>query len=652
MIRKQKKKSLLFVLFCFSILSFGQNSQTKKGDKNFENYSYIEAIKIYENIANQGFVTGATLAKLGDSYYFNGKFSEASKWYNQLFNSEYSDKNLSQLDSEYYYRFGQTLKAIGENQKADEILKRFTEIEANDSRSQLYLTTSEIVEKTKAAASFTLANLSINSEYSDYGPIVMGDQLIFTSSRVNSEMKNKVHNWTNENYTKLYASSIQKDGTFSTPMLYAKEIANKELNMGTAIFSKDGSTMYFTSNRSIVKGVKKQGIEENTLLNIYKVTKQKTGEWGNMVEVPFNSKGSSTAHAAWTPDGKWMYFVSDRPESIGQSDLFRVACYEGGEFGRVESLGPSINTEGRETFPFISDDYWLYFASDGHPGFGGLDLFKAKINSDGSIGVPFNLGPDINSSSDDFALYIDSALHKGFISSNRKGGQGGDDIYMFVEQPCVQNLKGTIYNQDTKELIEKAEIVVFDKTQKTVGEWRSGTQGEYQIDKMLCGHDYRMRISKEGYFTKEIVVKTDRIKSREINIELEPNKVEIQEGDDLFSKLRLNPIYFSFDQHSIPPSAEIELAKVVETMKQHPSLNVAIRSHTDSKGNTKYNHKLSERRAQETMKWIIDRGIDPRRLTAKGYGESQPINHCRKGVRCTDEEHQLNRRSEFIIVEM
>ncbi|MGG5578379.1 OmpA family protein [Myroides sp. C15-4] len=647
---KNRTKGILLCFLFSSLISFGQTRKEKKADRNFDTYAYVEAISYYEMMVEQGQVNTSILCKLGDSYYYNGKFVDAHKWYDHLFQGTYEDKNLAALDKEYYYRYAQTLKAVDQPQKADAILEEFAALAVNDSRAQRLITQEELVGQTLGSSRFTMLNLSTNSEHSDYGGTLLGNRLIFTSSRESDEMRNKVHNWTNEQYTKLYATTITNEGSFDSPVLFAKEIASRELNMGSAIFTKDGNTMYFTSNNGSTTGSKRAQYnkEESSLLKIYKATKQGDGTWGAVEELPFNLDGYNTAHPALTPDEKWMYFVSDRQGSLGQSDLFRISVYESGRFGLVEHLGDQVNTAGRETFPFISSDYTLYFASDGHPGFGGLDLYKAKINREGQLGVPSNLGPDINSTFDDFGLYIDASTKKGFVTSNKKTGIGSDDIYLFVEKPCVQIIDGVVADRDNKNGLEGVEIIVYDLRNNIVEKVYTDEQGYYSAEQLSCGQQYRIHVGKEKYLTQEFAVNTDRKTRQRLNIELEL----IEKGDDLFKKLKLAPIHFDFDSAVIRPDAQVELMKVVKTMLEHPSLIVDVRSHTDSRGNDTYNMQLSERRAQATMQWISSKGVDPSRLTGKGYGESQLINHCSNGVKCTDDEHQANRRSEFIIMNL
>ncbi|MGG5508198.1 MULTISPECIES: OmpA family protein [unclassified Myroides] len=650
MSRKNIVKGLLFCFLFSSFISFGQTRKEKKANKEYENFAYIDAIQVYEQMVQKGIVNASILSKLGDSYYFNGMFVEAYKWYEELFEGTYEDKNVELLDKEYYYRYAQTLKAVKLIEKSETVLQDFATLNASDSRAQKLISYDELVKQTITSSRFTLMNLSTNSEYADYGGTMLENSLVFTSSRDSEEMKNKIHNWTNQSFTKLYATTIDEDGSFSEPVLFAKEIASKELNMGSAIFTKDGKTMYFTSNNSSTTKRKKAQYNEDdsSVLKIYQSRKNSDGTWGAAEELPFNSDEFNTAHPALTPDGKWMYFSSDRNGGFGQSDLFRVSVFDTGRFGQVENLGDRVNTAGRETFPFISNDYMLYFSSDGHPGFGGLDLFKVKVNRDGQLGTPVNMGPDINSAFDDFGIYIDAESKKGFVTSNKEGSFGSDDMYLFIEKPCTQLIDGLTMDQDSKVSLAGVELTILDVHDKLIDKVYTDQQGFYNSAKLICGQTYYIHTKKEGYFDKEITVETDRQVQQRVNIELEI----IEKGDDLFKKLKLAPIHFDFDSATIRPDAQVELMKVVKVMLEHPKLEVDVRSHTDSRGDDMYNMRLSERRAQSTIQWMIQQGVEASRLTGRGYGESQLINHCINGATCTDDEHEVNRRSEFIILNL
>ena len=345
------------------------------------------------------------------------------------------------------------------------------------------------------------------------------------------------------------------------------------------------------------------------------------------------------------------------PGTHGQSDLFKVKINEDGSFGTPENLGDSINTAGRETFPFISDDNELYFASDGQPGLGGLDIFITKIPKDGSLNFKkiVNVGEEANSPKDDFALIINTKTKKGFLSSNRDGGQGNDDIYKFLEtRPvwCDQILYGVITDEDTKAVLPNTKLVLLDQNMKEVeGKTTiSDSNGKYEFTEVECGAKYYVRASLEEYTTREVPVIIGKETGKtELNIELAKTKKPVKEGDDIANVFEINLIYFDLDKWNIRPDAAVDLAKILDVLQQHPTMKIDIRSHTDSRATFTYNEKLSDRRAKSTMQWLISKGIAKDRLTAKGYGETQLVNKCADGVQCTEAEHQLNRRSQFII---
>jgi outer membrane protein OmpA-like peptidoglycan-associated protein len=341
------------------------------------------------------------------------------------------------------------------------------------------------------------------------------------------------------------------------------------------------------------------------------------------------------------------------PGTLGQSDLFRVQINGEGKYGKPENLGPEINTEGRETFPFISTDNELYFASDGRPGLGGLDIYVAKIDANGGFYGMQNVGEPINSNQDDFAFFINSKNRNGFFTSNREGGKGYDDIYRFVENKkliCEQMLSGIVTDLDSGKILVGAKMSLFDQNFKSLQVTQTDEKGYYSFP-VLCGKSYYVRTEKEEYQTKEGSVKTKIYSgTKDFPVVLEKRIKPIAVGTDLAKTLDIPIIYFDLDKSFIRKDATFELAKIVVVMQEFPEMKIEVRSHTDSRQTAKYNEKLSDKRAKATVAWLIKNGIDSVRIIGKGYGESQLVNHCTDGVKCTEEEHQANRRSEFIIV--
>lgn len=654
--KKQILKVSLLSIFLLAISSniYAQRVTEKKADKEYEKLAYIDAIKIYERMAKKGYINADILMKLADSYYFNGKLLDANQWYSELFNGKYDDKEKVLIPSEYYYRYAQTLKAAEKYSQAEKVMEQFVTLEKSDSRGQLYIANRDYLKTIGEKTSHVeLKHISVNTPYSDYGAAVIGNQLIFTSARPSATLSSKkLHEWTNESFTTLYSSTILADGKMEEPIVYASELSSK-VNDATAVFTTDGKTVYFTRNNSNLKGKRKENKKNSSLLKIFSATKLANGKWGDIRELPINSDNYNTAHPALTADNQWLYFSSDREDSEGQSDIYRVALYPNHVYGGVENIGNKVNTAGRETFPFISSDNYLFFASDGHPGLGGLDIFMAKIERNGTMGEVVNIGAPINSPFDDFSIYVNRDTNSGFVSSNRPEGLGGDDIYSFMEKMCLQHISGIVYDTKTNKGIPNATVVISDALYEKSKTIQTDDKGQYSSDALDCDQKYRVKAEAPKYSTVELVFTlADMIGDKKVNIGLGKSSEIVGVNDDLFKTLKLQPIYFNFDKSFIRKDASIELMKVVEVMREYPNMKIDVRSHTDSRGNDNYNLALSDRRVKETIQWMVAQGIDPNRITGRGYGESQLQNGCSNGVPCNEAAHQSNRRSEFIITEL
>jgi outer membrane protein OmpA-like peptidoglycan-associated protein len=439
------------------------------------------------------------------------------------------------------------------------------------------------------------------------------------------------------------------DTTLGKPEKFANKI-RIPFHEATPIFTKDGQTMYFTQN-NYLKGKKGKNSEKITLFKIYKA-KLIDKEWSNVEELPFDSDNYSVGHPALSPDEKTLYFASDMPGTKGQSDIFKCTIDEEGNYGIPENLGSKINTEGRESFPFISEENELYFASDGHPGLGGLDIFVVEIAKDGTFKKVKNIGEPANSSADDFGFLIDSKTKRGFLTSNREGGKGLDDIYQFLETKslrCNQELSGIVTDLESGIILPNTKVSLFDDKFKLLTTYLSDTNGHYQFE-VECENDYYIRAEKVEYttFEKRINIPNETGKT-EIPIQLEKTIKAVKNGDDLAKTFGIKIIYFDLDKSNIREDAAIELEKILDVMVENPTIKINIKSHTDSRASFEYNDQLSERRAKSTLEWLVKNGIDATRLTAKGYGERELVNKCSDDVTCSEEEHQANRRSEFII---
>lgn len=648
------KIKLILAVALFSTASiFAQKVQVAKADKKYDKFAYIDAIEIYERVANKGYESADVFQKLGNAYYFNAELDKAAQWYGKLM-------DLGQpVEPEYYFRYSQTLKSIGEYTKANEMLEKFNESKGDDSRAQKYEATKnylEIIEENSGR--YTVENAgAINSKYSDYGSAFFGDQLVFASARDTGGIFSRKHKWTNQSFTNLYQSKVSGDGNLEEAEKFSKSI-NSKFHESTPVFTKDGQTMYFTRN-NYTDGKERKNSEKIILLKIYKASLV-DGKWTNEVELPFNSNEYSVAHPALSPDDKTLYFASDMPGTLGASDLYKVSI-DGDSFGEPENLGPVFNTEARETYPFMSDENELYFASDGQLGLGGLDIFVSKMEEDGTFKEIHNVGAPVNGKSDDFALLIDTQTKYGFFTSNRDGGQGSDDIYKFkenvpLEYNCEQTLAIAVIDQETREVIPNAQVTLLDENMQAIEQVFADENGKYTFDKskVECDKDYTVRVTGiNGYSSNEKPVHTGK-KTGEtfVEIPLEKNIKQIGTGTDLAATFGIQNILFDLDKSFIRKDAAAKLAILVEVMNDYPTMKIDVRSHTDSRQTHEYNERLSDRRAKSTIAWIVKKGIAKDRLTGRGYGETQLINGCADGVDCTEEQHQKNRRSEFIILEM
>lgn len=625
----------------------------KKSNKEYDQWAYIESATIYEKVLKRGFVSQDLLEKLGNAYYFNARYQEASKHYEQLF-TEYVNEEIA---TEYYYRYGQTLQHTGNETEAKRYYDLFLSKAGSHTQIAQFRKDEAALKKQiqeNSGRYDKVANLEINTPYADYGSYVHNNELYFTSARDTGNLSKKVHTWTNESFTSLYSYSLDKEPVKRNITRIKGDVKSK-LNESTAVVTKDGQTMYFTRNNILNN---KRGYDQDTKLKIYRAY-LKDGKWTDVEELPFNGDSFSTAHPVLSKDEKLLYFASDRPGGYGNSDLWRIAIHDNGTFGGPENLGPAINTEARETFPFITENDELYFSSDGRVGLGGLDVYGVKTYSNGSFAEVQNIGAPVNSKADDFAYYIDPATKQGFFSSNREGGQGNDDIYRFVETralqlECLQDLIVKVIDSKTSDVISDAGLTLYDFIYKDLNGRSRYVDSTYRFDVDFdCGKSYRIKAEKEGYQTVETEAVLDsKTGVTHVTLVMEPIKTPVKEGDDLFKVLNLNPIYFDLDKSNIRPDAAAELAKVLAVLEEYPTMKIDIRSHTDSRASHKYNDQLSDRRAKSTRGWLIEQGIDASRLTSKGYGERELFNKCADGVKCSEEEHQANRRSEFIIVEM
>jgi len=644
-ILKHMNKHLLLALL-LPILALSQQP-LRRADAKFEQESYISAIRIYEHLAKKGKGTAEIYEKLGDANYFNANYVQAQKWYEKRYTLH------APFPEGFLYRYSQTLKSAGMQEQAQKIMAEYAKEKPTELRVRNQTPTLRAQNSIKKGSdNFSIINLNLNSKYSDFSSAFKGDTLLFASARPRI-IANQIYQRTGQSFTNLYYSVKSNDTsfTYSEPKLFSKKVFSV-YHEATPVFTKDGKTMYYTQNE--LKENNKRKLT-NGLNKIYKATYE-NGKWieQGVLDI-FALDSIRVAHPALSPDEKTLYFASDAKGSYGQSDLYKIELYPDGSIGNPVNLGSTINTEARESYPFITQDNILLFASDGRLGMGGYDIYAVDLNTPNAL--PVHLSSPINSPFDDFGINWDRSTNQGVFTSNRPGGKGDDDLYVFnnTGSPFVfqylTTIKGRVMDINSSDPVDYAALVLLDKDNNEVARTIADENGNFVFENVTSNAMYTIQGSKDKYSTAGVEV-TARLYGDNISkdIRLKKDIYEITPGLDLAKVLEINQIYFDLDKSNIREDAIEPLEKIVEALVMYPEIKIEIGSHTDSRQHRKYNKLLSQRRADATMAYLIKRGIAPERLTAKGYGESQLVNHCADAVQCTEAEHQQNRRSSFVIV--
>lgn len=641
----------ILTLFTLTFLSlttiYGQNNSTKKADKHFSRLEFVKAAEEYLELINKGNSGDYVISQLAESYYNIFNTVGAEKWYSKIADSS--------SDPEVIYKYAQMLKANGKYKLSNEWMIKFTDLRPYDNRSTSFLKDpnylSKIINKGKR---FNVQNLDINSEYSDFGGVLFEDQIYITSARND---KRKIYGWNDEPFLDVYKFNVDEGSYINEEIL--DDVINTKYHEGIVAFSPDGSTIYFTRESFFDKSFYRDSLTNNQIgvIHLYKATRcvkkhitwknngkcQFSHSWSNVTRLEINSPNYSVKNPTVSCDGELIYFSSDMPGGYGNFDIYRGELDTLGNINNIKNLGQKINTEGQEMFPYVCCDKILYFSSDTHLGLGGLDVFYTK-QIDGKWTNPRNVGIPVNSNADDFAFILTEECEDGFVSSNRSGGKGSDDIYAVKKLlPLCDILFTTnILDSKTKESISFATTSISDNTGIIDNTKMTSEKGlaEFMLE---CEDEIQLMVSKTGYESKMLDLTFSDIDPPVLDIYLDPIEEIIVE-----EKIMLNPIYFDFDKSNITNQAAFELDKLVALMKKYPDMIIRAESHTDARGPATYNRGLSDRRAKSTAQYVISKGISEDRISGVGKGEDEPKIDCSQG--CSKEEHAQNRRSEFIIV--
>ncbi|MGS2761369.1 OmpA family protein [Sinomicrobium sp. M5D2P9] len=644
---RRKILCTLGLLFCATVV-FGQ--QPKKANRLFKDLAYVEAAQAYEEyLKGVNSPSPEVLENIADSYYFISNDTSAVKYYKKLYTLQRG--GMSDI---HFNRYVHALKGTKDYSEANSLMKEHLKNKGDEQEISRYAKEKAYLDSLEQSESlFTAKNLESNTARSEFGATFYGDKVVFSSTRKPSYT---LYVWNQQPFLDLYMGERNaSDGELFNVELFLPDIQSK-YHDATITFSPDLSHIYYTTN--IVKNRNKL-VNDDSGTNNFHIMKGaiQDGKIGKTESMPFNSVDYSVGHPCMTPDGKWLFFVSDMPGGFGDTDIYVVEMSEDGSVAsEPQNLGPVINTKGKEMFPYFKDGK-LYFSSDGHYGLGRLDVFESE-QKEGTweFSTPENLGAPVNSNKDDFSFVIDSTGTYGYFSSNRAEGKGDDDIYYYTKEkaPCDQFVSGKVTNKNTQMALEGATVTVYDEFGDQVTAATTGEDGMYQVE-IPCESTYLFKATKPNYTTDEKEVVTTEKNGEEItdvNFELTNFDDLIVKEDDQ-EKIDVNPIYFEFDKADITPQAAEELNKVVYVMNQFPDVKIKIESHADCRGNANYNRNLTDRRAKSTQKYILEVGkIDASRIeSAIGYGEDRPKIICETCSQCTEEQHAENRRSDFIIIE-
>jgi outer membrane protein OmpA-like peptidoglycan-associated protein/tetratricopeptide (TPR) repeat protein len=706
-----KKSTAFFVAIFLMVFTSNAQSDLAKADEAFRLLKYEEAIKLYEKILIAKDDNPDVKKKLSDAYINTSQYLKAEPLLEGL--------NKTNNDASVMLKYANVLILNDKKQKANEVLQAYIKaFPATDEYKKLFQITQHQIKSDEKHFKTDVEKCSFSSDVSDFSPTFYGDKILFTSQK-----GGKTDPWTGRSFTNLYMTDENKQNP--SPL---EGNLNGKFHNGAATFLNE-EWILFTRNNA------KKGKEQDFNLILALAVKE-NDKWNFKEEFPFNDKNFSNAYPTFISDQNLVVFASDRPGGFGGMDLY-YSTYNDGKWGSPINLGSGVNTTGNEVFPSF-DGKTFYFSSNGHPGQGGLDIFKAELRD-------LNLGKPINSSRDDFGLCTNDNLSSGYFSSNRSGNGDIDNIWQFkkvkielppqkisitgkvidefTKQPLKEvlvklkntttgqeqllttkddgrfsfealegqsytlvgeknnimtsmenitnivvsqtyyytllhndprfSLEGFALKTNDKKGVEGVTVVCFNKSKSTEETVVTNEAGffKFQLDQ---DSEFEISGTKDGYYTSVSDASTKGLnRSQTLYVKLFLNIEEVIIGDtrilgkETFGSFDFDPVYYDLDKDNIRPDAALALDKVVEFMQKNPKLTIELGSHTDSRSSDEYNEALSERRANSAVNYIVSKGVENSRITAKGYGENKLINNCSDGVNCAEDLHQLNRRTEI-----
>lgn len=636
-----KLKTYIFICFAFmlSFQAFPQQGKQKRADTLFNKFSFVKAANVYKELIDNNYNKDYATRRLADCYAYMRDPKNASRYYKKVVEQE-------NVPIEYYYSYAQSLRGIKDYKESRIWLQRYKDsggvVNANDFSKDINF----ISNVFNAKQQYFLDKVRFNSKFSDFGAFEFKGKIYFASSRDEGVSIKRLYGWNEQPFLDVYVTDVgSKKAVDHTSKL--KGDVNSIYHDGPVTITKDGKTMYFSRNNynENVEGRDKKGLIN---MKIYRAT-LKDSLWTNVEDLSINSSDFSNQHAALNKDDSKLYFTSDRPGGYGGSDIYVVDINPDGTLGTPKNVGDIVNTDKAEGFPFVNNEGTLFFSSDGHAGLGLLDVYGTIKNDQDEIVDVINLGIPINSNKDDFSFTMNPDGVTGYFASNRPGGRGDDDIYAYHRVLTLQ-VEGVVTDAINSKPIPNSTITLFDDKGNQIAYVETDENGHYQIN-IDRNKDYKIVASHEKYIDDYRTFTSKHIQTMltTITANLLLNPVQ-----DVVKLAQLNTIYFDFDKYNIRKDAALELDKIVNLMQNvYPDMVIRIESHTDARGTMSYNDKLSIDRANATYDYLISKGIDPARIVAhEGFGERRLTNGCEDGEKCEEAQHQLNRRTQFIVVKM
>jgi len=647
---------VLILFFGFFAPVLAQKKELKAADALYQNFEYARAVEAYKKAFEAGQPSLAVSSKIADCYRLMNNAKEAEFWYAQVL-------GFPEHTPQQILYFAHAARKNGNYTKAQQLYADYAQkVPAEAAAAQQFAAACTNAEQWLAKPDmYELTQIgALNSENADFSPALYQDGLVFTSNRATGQKKTETSGWTGKPDFKLFYAK-GNDSSWQAPELLPEPINNKFQN-GSAVFSPNQDAIYFTRINRVKKKSKKantdpfswvkfQAADEYiNRLEIF-ISEKKGDTWTEPKPFPYNKVAEySVGHPALSADGNYLYFASDMPGTLGETDIFYSQKQADGSWSKPENLGPTINTVSKELFPTFGPDSTFYFSSEGHSGMGGLDMYAV----DGAVTTwknVRNLKYPLNSPQDDFGILFDKTNEAGYLSSNRHSPDGTDNIYAFkfVRVPC--NLAGRAIEKIQvkpgvfrEAPVENVFLQLFKEGDTTAVSTNSDAKGNFTFP-ILDGLTYTVKGSKEGYLTRSVTVAPN------CQSTLDMIKMGMVLNRNTLNKpIIIENIYYDLDKYDIRPDAAVELDKLVRTLKDNPTIKIELSSHTDSRNTNAYNNLLSQLRAEAAVKYMISKGIAPNRLVAKGYGESRLLNKCKDGATCSEAEHQLNRRTEFKIL--